>query len=252
VIPARDEALTIASVLRSLSRQDRISACQVIVVDGTSSDDTAAVAGGFPFVQVVTCPPGRAAQLNFGARHALAPVLWFLHADSTFPDTRCVDSLLDALKDPGVAGGAFRFSLRGTDLYYRLVTMMVNLRSAVVKRVYGDQGVFVRTGIFRALGGFRDIGFCEDVDLVLRLRKQGEFLVLPKVVETSARTWQRYGKIRTTIFHLLELTRYEWRRRLGKLELPAPEDTGVLPAPEPGGDSEIRARSDAPATQSGN
>lgn len=231
VIPARNEEHTIASVLRSLSRQTALSDCQVIVVDGMSSDDTAAVAASFPFVTVVSCSPSRAGQFNYGARFASAPALWFLHADSTLPDTRTIEALLAALEDPSVVGGAFRFCLRGNDLFYRLVTFAVNLRSRVVHRVYGDQGIFVRTSIFQQVGGFRDLGFCEDVDLVLRLRKMGRFVLLPQVVETSARTWVRYGKLRTTLYHIRELIRYEFLRRTGKLPpWPEPEEPQKAPA----------------------
>lgn len=238
IIPVRNEEHTVGSVLRSLARQTMLSRCQVIVVDGMSDDDTAAVAASFPFVQVLTSLPGRAKQMNRGAQHAAAPALWFLHADSTLPDTRTIEALLHALEDPSVVGGAFRFRLRGNDIYYRFITWMVNLRSLTVHRVYGDQGIFVRTNAFHELGGFREIGFCEDVDLVLRLRRLGRFVILPQVVETSARTWIRYGKLRTTWYHLRELLRYEWLRRSGRLESfiasqNAVEDLPPSPTPSP-------------------
>ncbi|MCX7624605.1 MAG: TIGR04283 family arsenosugar biosynthesis glycosyltransferase [Candidatus Sumerlaeaceae bacterium] len=236
IIPVRNEEHTVGSVLRSLARQTMLSRCQVIVVDGMSEDNTAAVAASFPFVQVVSSSPGRAKQMNLGARHAAAPALWFLHADSTLPDSRTIEALLHALEDPAVVGGAFRFRLRGNDFYYRFINWMVNLRSVTVHRVYGDQGIFVRTALFHELGGFREIGFCEDVDLVLRLRGNGRFVILPLVVETSARTWIRYGKLRTTWYHVRELLRYEWLRRTGRLEtLIANQNTieDLPPSPTP-------------------
>ncbi len=219
IIPVRNEEHTVSSVLRSLARQTMLSRCQVIVVDGMSQDNTAGVASAFPFVQVVSCEPGRATQMNFGAQHAAAPALWFLHADSTLPDVQTIEALIEALNDPEVVGGAFRFRLRGNDLFYRFITWAVNLRSLTVHRVYGDQGIFVRTQLFYELGGFRPLGFCEDVDLVLRLRKHGKFVILPQVVETSARTWIRHGKVRTTWYHIRELMRYEWLRRTGRLKI---------------------------------
>jgi len=230
VIPVRDEEHTVASVLRSLARQTMLSRCQVIVVDGMSQDNTAGVASSFPFVQVLTSQPGRARQMNFGAGHAAAPAVWFLHADSTIPDTHTIEALLEALADPEVVGGAFRFRLRGNDLYYRFITWAVNLRSLTTHRVYGDQGIFVRTPLFLELGGFRELGFCEDVDLVLRLRERGRFVILPQVVETSARTWIRYGKVRTTWYHVRELMRYEWLRRTGRLRVSGQDDADAQTA----------------------
>jgi uncharacterized protein len=229
VIPVRNEEYTIAGVLRSLGRQDRISECQVIVVDGESTDATADIAARFPFVEVLRCPPGRSEQLNFGAAHAAAPVVWFLHSDSTLPEPYCIDLLLESMQDPDVVGGAFRFHLRGDDGYFRVVTGVVNLRARLLLRPYGDQGIFVRTQAFRELGGFRRLSSSEDLDLVLRLRKLGRFRILRAKVETSARTWQRYGKVRTTWWHLREWISYEWRNKFGKVrELPPSEHEATL------------------------
>lgn len=237
IIPARNEEYTISSVLRSLARQERISECQVIVVDGDSTDATAEVAANFPFVQVLSCSPGRVEQLNFGAARAQAATLWFLHADSTLPDPYHIDKLLEALENPEVAGGAFRFHLRGDDLYFRFVSSIVNLRAQLLGRPYGDQGIFVRARIFQELGGFRHLANCEDVDFVLRMRAWGRLRILKSKVETSARTWQRHGKLVTTIWHLRQWFAYEWARKLGRLkEIPAsvPEATidGGKPSPE--------------------
>lgn len=229
IIPVRNEEYTIAGVLRSLGRQERISECQVIVVDGQSTDATAEIAARFPFVQVLSCAPGRSDQLNYGVTHASAPIVWFLHSDSTLPEPYCVEMLLECMGDPEVAGGAFRFHLRGDDMYFRLITGLVNLRARVMLRPYGDQGIFVRTRLFRELGGFRRLSSCEDLDLVLRLRKLGRFRILRAKVETSARTWQRYGKVRTTWWHVREWVGFEWGRKLGKVrELPPTEHEATL------------------------
>lgn len=213
IVPARNEENTITSVLRSLSRQDRISECEVIVVDGESTDGTADVAAAFPFVQVVACRPGLAEQMNCGARAANAPILWFLHADSTLPNLKTVDAVFECLEDPAVAGGAFQYHLRGDDAYYKVITLLVNLRSRLFRRAYGDQGIFVRARLFKDLGGFREIPASEDIDLVLRLRAHGAFRILSPRVETSARTWQRHGKVRTTAWHIRQWLNYEFRQR---------------------------------------
>lgn len=214
IIPARNEARTISGVLRSLARQDMVSVVQVIVVDGMSEDGTVDVAYGFPFVEVAQCQPGRANQMNHGARIARAPILWFLHADSTMPEPTSINEILDVMRNPAVAGGAFRFKLRGDDFYYRLVTGWVNVRSSLLGRPYGDQGVFVRTKVFEEVGGYAPVEMCEDLDFVLRVRNAGRFVLLRHPVETSARTWQRYGKFRTTVYHLQEWFAFELSRLL--------------------------------------
>lgn len=217
IIPALNEERTIASVLRSLARQELISEAQVIVVDGGSVDGTVDVAYGFPFVEVVRTGPGRTRQMNAGAAAAAAPVLWFLHADSTIPEPLTITHLVAAARIPDVVGGAFRYHLRGDDPYYKVVNVLVNVRARLLRRPYGDQGTFVRADVFRAIGGFRDLKSCEDLDLVLRLQKEGRFVLLKQPVETSARTWQRHGKIRTTVFHVSQWLGYEISRAFGRL-----------------------------------
>lgn len=251
IIPARNEGATIPTVLRSLSRQDSISDCEVIVVDGESSDNTVAVAESFPFVRVMRSERGRANQMNRGAAAATAPVLWFLHADTTLPDCNTVDALVDALRDRDAEGGAFQFRLRGNDGYYRFVTSMVNFRARVFSRPFGDQGIFVRTSAFRQLGGYRELELCEDLDLILRLRRLGRFCLLPQTVETSARTWQAHGKLRVTLWHLATLGQYQWRRMTGNLPPTPAEVEQRAPASAALGDQATRRESAAPQSPEG-
>lgn len=216
IIPTRNEELTITELLRSLSLQELISDCQIIVVDGQSQDGTANLAAAFPFVEVVVSAPGLVGQMNAGAERAHAPALWFLHADMTLPNPRTVNSILAALADPEVVGGACRFSLRGDDLCFDIIGTLVNLRARLLGRLYGDQGIFVRTAIFRKLGGFRAMKSCFDLDFILRLQREGDIRIISPKVYTSARTWHRYGKIKTTAWHVKEWLGYEWRRLRGQ------------------------------------
>jgi len=234
IIPALNEEQAIAGLLRSLSHQERISDCEVLVMDGGSTDGTAEMAAAFPFAQVVSCEPGLIQQLNEGVESATASAVWFLHADTTLPDPRTIDSVIGALTDPNVVGGACRFRLRGDDFYYKIVTGFVNTRAKLLTRAYADQGLFVRTKLFRQLGGFRPLRGCADLDLVLRVKAHGAFRLLRAPVETSARTWKRYGKFQTTVWHLREWFSFEWNR-LRRRQSPVPNDH----APEGGLDRKV-------------
>lgn len=187
----------------------------MIVVDAGSSDGTTELAEAFPFVTVLVTGPGLTGQLNEGAKTATGDTLWFLHADTTLPDPHTIDAIVNVMESPQVVGGACRFNLRGDDLYFRVIGAMVNLRARLLRRPYGDQGIFVRRSVFHDLGGFPDIPRCVDLDFVLRLRREGEFVILRPRVDTSARTWRRYGKLRTTAWHLREWLTYEWERVRG-------------------------------------
>src|SRR5262245_10574605 len=76
IIPTWNEAASIAQTIRSLREQ---GADEVIVVDGGSGDGTLGLAQSAD--QIWTSPPGRAIQMNAGAKRATGDVLLFLHAD---------------------------------------------------------------------------------------------------------------------------------------------------------------------------
>ena len=81
VIPVLNEAAGIEQALAALQPL-RARGAQVIVVDGGSSDDTVARAGGADFV--LLAERGRARQMNVGARRADADVLLFLHGSGFY------------------------------------------------------------------------------------------------------------------------------------------------------------------------
>ena len=82
IIPTLNEAGSIHTALASTQCD---VAVERIVVDGGSADRTAELAR-LEEARVVVSAPGRARQLNRGAREASGEVLLFLHADSRLPN----------------------------------------------------------------------------------------------------------------------------------------------------------------------
>ena len=78
VIPVLNDAAVLERLLTDLGS----SHLEVVVVDGGSQDNSAAVAGRFGY-RVFNTPPNRGLQLNTGVRHSTGAWLWLLHADST-------------------------------------------------------------------------------------------------------------------------------------------------------------------------
>ena len=83
VVPVRNEAEGIAQALGPL--QGLRDQLEIIVVDGGSEDDTAALAAPLAD-KVLASAPGRARQMNAGAAAATGEVLLFLHADTQLPE----------------------------------------------------------------------------------------------------------------------------------------------------------------------
>jgi rSAM/selenodomain-associated transferase 2 len=211
IIPALDEEASIARAIRSCREA---GPCEVIVIDGGSRDHTAEIARGHADA-VVAASRGRAAQMNAGAAVARGEILLFLHADTLLP-AGSVTSVLGALQDPAVIGGAFRVRLAassGAGRYMRaalgITGRMIGARAGVTRAFTGDQAIFVRAETFRSLGGYPEIPLMEDVELSRRMRRRGKTVLLPLRVETSGRRWEAWGPLRTVLFM--------WRLRIGYL-----------------------------------
>ncbi len=195
VIPARNEAENLRRLLPELVA----TGCEVIVVDGGSTDasqDAVAEAGA----RWLEGNPGRALQMNAGAVIAQGEILLFLHADTHLPES-FQNWIGQSLDRPGVVAGAFGLAIDGPGWGLRLVEWGVGLRSRWGQLPYGDQGLFLRRDRFEAMGGFPVLPIMEDFVFVDRLRKQGKIAIVPIAVVTSARRWQALGIWRTTLIN---------------------------------------------------
>lgn len=196
IIPVLNEADNLKQLLPHLA--EACPAAEVIVVDAGSSDGTAAVAGRFPGVRIVTSLRGRARQMNAGARAATGDMLLFLHADTRLP-VGASAAIEEALRDPRVVGGRFDVRLDPPRPLLCLVSEIMNLRSRLTGISTGDQALFVRRAIFEVLSGYPDIPLMEDVEFTCRLKRTGRVAALRIRVTTSARKWVREGILRTIV-----------------------------------------------------
>jgi rSAM/selenodomain-associated transferase 2 len=194
IVPTRNEAGTVTALLLALQPW-RDPSCEVIVVDGGSQDAT--VDHARPLAdRVLESAPGRARQMNAGARAARGSELWFLHADSRVP-VDAVPELRTALARAG--WGRFDVRLSGGHPLFRLIEQAMNLRSRWSGIATGDQGLFVRRDWFERVGGFPEIELMEDVALSRRLKRLGRPTCLCTPLGTSSRRWERDGILRTVV-----------------------------------------------------
>ena len=194
VIPALNEAANLTRLLPALARD--CPGAEIIVVDGGSRDETAAVVARQPGARLVMSERGRARQMNAGARQAIGDVLLFLHADTWLPADAgaAVDR---ALAEPGVVAGRFDVRFDNPRPVLRMVAWLMNTRSRASGICTGDQAIFVRRADFEAVGGYPDIPLMEDIELSRRLKRRGRLAALRLRVTTSARKWEREGPLRT-------------------------------------------------------
>lgn len=191
VIPALDEGECIEAALASAAAPG----VEVVVVDGGSRDETVrrARAQG---ARVLASAPGRARQLEAGARAASGDVLLFLHADTRLPGGWS-EAVRQALRDPAVSGGAFRFAFDRRSPGLRIVEWGARARVALFGLPYGDQAIFLRRSVLEASGGVPQVPILEDLDLVRAMRRRGRLALLPLPAVTSARRYASRGVFRT-------------------------------------------------------
>ena len=196
VIPALNEERNIKSTISQVLSGFNTEA---IVVDGGSSDRTRELTCA-ECATVVSSQPGRACQMNAGARQATGDILLFLHADSILP-TSWDFHVRRMMKRSGVTLGFFRFAIDGDFAGRKLVEWGTNIRAGLFKRPYGDQGLFLRKTDFEDMGEYPEIPILEDVMLVKKAKSIGEICCAEVKLFTSGRRWKKYGFIRTTLFN---------------------------------------------------
>ncbi len=203
IIPTLNEKKTLGRLLSSLQVYQGL---EVIVADGGSTDHTLEIAAYYGAI-TISSEPGRGKQQNMGAHIASNEVLLFLHSDTFLPVDfhKHIHTLLDK---SDTAAGAFRLKISAPDTGYRIIEWGTNLRSKILKLIYGDQAIFLRKEIFFIAGGFPDQKFLEDVELIRRLKKLGKIRLAPAEVTTSSRRWKRCGLVQTTLMNQFILAGY--------------------------------------------
>ena len=196
VVPVLNDAVAVARLFVHLPPSSRF---EILLVDGGYDDELDRLAGSRPDVRLIRATAGRGRQMNAGARLSSAGWLLFLHADSRLP-LGWLDRLTAC--EPGVVGGWFRFALDDTAWQARLIERAVVWRVRLLQLPYGDQGLFVRRGVFESLGGYRELPIMEDVEFVRRLTRAGPVTEIPLPLVTSARRWQRDGWFRRSARHM--------------------------------------------------
>ncbi len=188
IIPTLNEEKNLGFLLHYIKQN--FNSCEIIVVDGGSSDKTVEIAQ--EFATVVFSPKGRGKQLNAGAKNATGDILWFLHADTT-PHIESIKLIQSNMLDKNIVGGGFAYNLGSTSMALKFISWFSNQKNRLLKRIYGDMGIFVRREIFNKIDGFPESLLMEDFEFSRRLKRIGKILILPQQIKTSPRDWYKEG-----------------------------------------------------------
>lgn len=203
IIPVLNEAEVLEYNLQNLQWARQLGH-EIIVVDGGSQDQSMMLAG--PFADhVIASLPGRALQMNAGAKSATGDVFVFLHVDTLFPADG-IDALDQNIAPLAASWGRFDVQLSGKHILFRGIERMMNWRSRITGIATGDQAIFISRELFEQLDGYSKIPLMEDIEICHRLKKIGKPVCLSKKVVTSSRRWEKSGIVKTVLLM--------WRLRL--------------------------------------
>lgn len=202
IIPILNEADTIENLLNYLLKNaTKELVLEIIIVDGGSTDDSQEIIKQFVSSKAVinyagthivflNSEKGRAKQMNTGAKIAQANILYFLHADS-FPPKN-FDKLIISEIEKGHNAGCFKMRFDSSHWWLKLAGWLTQLPWRMCRG--GDQSLFITKSLFHEIDGF-DESFiiCEDTNLIAKLYKRKQFVVIKKWLTTSARRYQTIG-----------------------------------------------------------
>ncbi len=209
IIPTINEANNLPLLLSDLSSIHKEG--EIIIVDCGSKDKTIDIANIYGAKVFISKERNRGLQLDIGAKNSKGEWLIFLHADTrlTHDWFKKINSFLKGNKNSVYY---FEFKINHKKIIYRVLEILVNLRSNFFKQPYGDQGLIIHRATYFKNNGFRKIPLMEDVDFLRRLNKKKDLKQLNLPIFISSRKWER-----TNIF-LQAIKNWRFRRRWQKGE----------------------------------
>ncbi len=204
IIPTINEANNLPLLLSDLSSIQKEG--EIIIVDCGSEDKTVDIANIYGAKVYKSEERNRGLQLNIGAKNSKGDWLIFLHADTrlTHDWFKKINSFLNGDKNYIYY---FKFKINHEKIIFRVLEILVNLRSQFFKQPYGDQGLVIHRTTYFKNNGFRKIPLMEDVDFLRRLKNKKNLKQLNSPIFISSRKWEK-----TNIF-LQALKNWNFRRR---------------------------------------
>ena len=200
IIPTLDDEQALEKLLatlRSWSESVQEHIAEIIVVDASANLRCKALCQKYSATWL-SYKKNRGAQLKFGAAHAKAATLWFLHADANI-ESKMLEEIIN-LAQQGMLGGFFKFKFNPSNhsLSQKIISYFTNWRSQYFT-AYGDQGIFVQSDFYNHCGGHSDQALFEEVRLIKALRKSKKLHISNTYMAVSTRRWEQDGYWSRTI-----------------------------------------------------
>jgi rSAM/selenodomain-associated transferase 2 len=198
IVPVFHEGEKINELIKDLHHLDPEKNIEIIVVDGALEKETLRAIDSNHVVKI-SSEKGRAKQMNMGASVARGEILIFLHADTELP-IQALKKINTLLERKECVGGAFDLGIKSDKFVFKVIEVFASLRSRLNRIPFGDQAIFIRREYFNKIGGYKEIPFMEDMELMRRIKKSGDKIrIFYDRVMTSPRRWEKEGVIYCTL-----------------------------------------------------
>jgi glycosyltransferase involved in cell wall biosynthesis len=200
IIPAKNEAKLIPSLLSSLSLQDypAISNTKIYLADANSTDGTPEIAAGYRRWLDIEVIPGGLPSVgrNAGARRACTPYVLFIDADIELSDETLIRRTVELAKRRSLhcvttnivcpSGTAWDQALYHGNNFMQQLSRLYKPFST------GMYMLFDRTR-FNELGGFHEQALYAEDYLLSQKVKRGKFGIVSGSVQTTNRRFKKMG-----------------------------------------------------------
>lgn len=236
-IPCFNREKVISKTIKSLNNLNYPKTLlQIILVDDCSTDDTLKEAKRlqreFPALPIQVlhheCNKGKAAAVNTALAHAVGELFTCLDCD-TRVHPEALNHLVKHFSDPKIGAVIGQVKVDEPKNIYEKLQRIEYIISNFVRRMMSSLGTLAiapggalsmfNTKVLKKVGGFRDGGLTEDLEIALRLRSHGyEVRMDPRAImyTKAPRSWNELWRQRIRWYRGFAVNHWNYRRLLFK------------------------------------
>lgn len=200
IIPVLQEAERIGALVRYLLAHGGSTIAEVIVVDAGSTDGTAALAEAAGARVLQSPQRSRAAQMNQGARAAAGTVLYFVHADTSPPESFAAD--IAACLEAGRVMGCYRYRFDNPSVLLRINAWFNRFPWLWCQG--GDKTFFILRDVFLKFGGYDErFVIMEEYDFLRKAMPRYPLYTIPKYAVVSARKYEKNSWLKVQLANMI-------------------------------------------------
>ena len=202
IIPSHNERENLTRLLPQLVDFRNAFDIEIIVaLSSANSDGSELLVAEHDVRSVSSGKKGRAVQMNTAAHQAKGDILAFLHADVQPPHS-FVQDIAETI-DAGYDAGFFSYRFDKKSFFLQLNAAFTAKDSIFTGG--GDQCLFIKKEIFKALGGFdEDQVLMEDFEFFRRMKKNNlRYKIIRNDLVVSARKYRNNSYLRINLANFL-------------------------------------------------